>query len=279
MYDFKQCKRCGTQNGAAKYQLKNMTLYACSDCDFHYIDALDTIKHHEQPVQQLTARDQDYIESQLPQNTRQLTLNLHFVQQHIKVAESTCLDIGCGAGVFPSLLVNHGAQVSAIEPHPLFRQFCAKKFNITPHHQLIDSAYWQQGFIAHFDIVTMWDTLEHVNFPAETIAAISRVIKPQGYLFLDTPSRDSFTYRLSEWSYRFSRGRNPLMLNSLYSPKRFGHKQIFTKNQLWQLLEQHDLTVIGQSALHQAKNKHVLVCQKNIKTSVKTNDNNPADSC
>lgn len=262
MYDFKQCKRCGKQNSAPKYQLKNMVLYACSDCDFHYTDVLDVIEDKEEPVRRLTDRDQEYIESQLTQNVRQLTLNLHFVQQHIELSGANCLDIGCGVGVFPSLLLHHGATVSAIEPQPLFRQFSDKQFKFTPRHELINSSYWQQGFSAHFDVVTLWDTLEHVNFPAETIAAASQVIKSKGYLFLDTPSRDSFFYRLSEWSYRFSRGRNPLMLNSLYSTKRFGHKQIFTKNQLWQLLEQHDFTIIGQSTLHRAKKKHVIVCQK-----------------
>ncbi len=262
MYDFNQCKQCGKRSGRPKYKLKNMVLYACSDCDFHYTNVLDVLDDGETPSQTLSTTEHHYIESQLPQNTRQLSLNLDFVQQHIEVAGSTCLDIGCGAGVFPSLLHHAGAMVSAIEPQPLFRQFCHQRFDITPHHELIDSPYWQQGFANHFDIVTLWDTLEHVNFPAETIAALSRVIKPQGYLFLDTPSRDSFSYRLSEWSYRFSRGRNPLMLNSLYSAKRFGHKQIFTQQQLWQLVEKYGLTIIGRSALHRAKNKHVIVCQK-----------------
>lgn len=262
VYDFNQCKQCGKPSGYPKYNLKNMVLYACSDCDFHYTNVLDVLDDSETPSRTLSTKEHHYIESQLTQNTRQLTLNLDFVQQHTTVLGSSCLDIGCGAGVFPSLLHHAGATVSAIEPQPLFRQFCHKRFDITPHHELIDSPYWQHGFAEHFDIVTLWDTLEHVNFPAETIAAMSRVIKPQGFLFLDTPAREAFSYRLSEWSYRFSRGRNPLMLNSLYSAKRFGHKQIFTQHQLWQLLEEHGFTVIGRSALHRAMNKHVIACQK-----------------
>lgn len=262
MYDFNQCKQCGKPSGKPKYNLKNMVLYACSDCDFHYTNVLDVLEEGETPSRPLTTGEHQYIESQLIQNTRQLTLNLDFVQQYTEISGSACLDIGCGAGVFPSLLHQAGATISAIEPQPLFRQFSHKRFDITARYELIDSPYWQQGFAEHFDIVTLWDTLEHVNFPAETIAAMSRVIKPQGYLFIDTPARESFSYRLSEWSYRFSRGRNPLMLNSLYSAKRFGHKQIFTQQQLWQLLENHGLSIVGRSALHRAKNKHVIVCQK-----------------
>lgn len=263
MYDFKQCKRCGKPSGEPKYTLKNMVIYACTDCDFHYTNVIDKLEASETNSRTLTTKELDYIESQLAQNTHQLTLNLDFVRQHIEVAGSACLDIGCGAGVFPSMLHDAGAIVSAIEPQPLFRQFCRSRYNIAPHYELVDSPHWQQGFADHFDIATLWDTLEHVNFPAETIAAISRVLKPNGFLFLDTPARESLSYRLSEWSYWLSRGRNPLMLNSLYCAKRFGHKQIFNQKQLWQLLEQHGFTIIGRSNLHPSKNKHVIVCQKN----------------
>lgn len=263
MYDFNQCKCCGNQSGKPKYTLKNMVLYACCACDFHYTNVLDELEEGDADPRPLTANELYFIESQLAQNTHQLTRNLHFVRQHTEVANLACLDVGCGAGVFPALLLRAGARVSAIEPQPLLRQFCRTRFNITPRHEIVDSPYWQQGFAEHFDLATLWDTLEHVNFPAATIAGISRVMKPHAYLFLDTPARESFTYRLSEWSYRLSKGRNPLMLNSLYSGKRFGHKQIFTQTQLWELLEQHGFTVIARSTLHRRKNKHVIVCQKN----------------
>jgi len=262
VYDFNQCKCCGRRSGTPKYTLKNMLLYACSECDFHYTDILDELENGDTDSRRLTGDEIDFIESRLEQNTRQMQLNLEFVRQFTDVAGLKCLDVGCGAGVFPALLKHAEAGVSAIEPQPLLREFCRTRYNISPHHELVDSAYWQRGFVRHFDIVTLWDTLEHVNFPAQTIAGISRVMKPGGHLFLDTPARESLSYRLSAWSYRISAGRNPLMLNSLYSDKRFGHKQIFTQKQLWELLEKNGFSIIGRSTLHRSKNKHVIVCQK-----------------
>lgn len=260
MYNFTQCKLCGHLSGALKYKLKGMALYACNQCDFHYTDRLDEFDETE--PRSLSRSEQQYIESQLEQNTQQLTVNLNLVQQHTDLSATNCLDVGCGAGVFPELLRGAGATVHAIEPQPLFCQFSQQHFNFTPHCERADHPFWQQNFTEHFDVITLWDTLEHVNFPVETIAAISPLIKPQGLLFLDTPARESFPYRLSEWAYRFSRGHNPLMLNTLYSSKRFGHKQIFNQPQLWRLVEQHGFTVIGRSTLHNKKRKHVIVCQK-----------------
>lgn len=237
-----------------------MTLYACATCDFHYTDCIDEFVDDQSRL--LTRAEQQFIDSKLEQNTHQLNINLNFVQQHADLAGSSCLDVGCGAGVFPALLHQNGARVSAIEPQPLFCQFNQQHFEFSPRQELANHPYWQQGFADYFDIVTLWDTLEHVNLPVETITAISRLIKPQGLLFLDTPVRESLTYRLSEWSYRLSRGRNPLMLNSFYSNKRFGHKQIFTQKQLRHLVEQAGFTVISNSTLHNPKHKHVIVCQK-----------------
>lgn len=264
LYNFKRCKLCGENAAAPKYQLKKMVLYVCSACDFHYIDALDVFPPPQPETTLLTEKDCDYIESRLPQNRAQLKVNLDFVQQHVTLSGAKCLDIGCGAGVFPSLLHAAGAAVSALEPQQAFREFCQKKFQLGVRNELINDPYWQREFSNYFDVVTLWDTLEHVNFPAETLEAASMVIKPGGYLFLDTPSRNSFFYRASEWSYVLSRGKNPMLLNSLYSAKPYCHKQIFTNQQLWQLLEHCGFSTISHSPLHRSKNKLVLVCQKDM---------------
>jgi 2-polyprenyl-6-hydroxyphenyl methylase/3-demethylubiquinone-9 3-methyltransferase len=239
-----------------------MLLYVCPDCDFHSTDILDKFEDGGTGRRNLTGNEIHFIESQLEPNTRQMQLNLEFVRQFTDVVGLKCLDVGCGAGVFPALLKHAEAGVSAIEPQPLLREFCRTRYNISPHHELVDSVYWQQGYPGHFDVVTLWDTLEHVNFPAQTIAGISRVMKPGGHLFLDTPARESLSYRLSAWSYRVTGGRNSSMFNSFYSEKRFGHKQIFTRQQLRQLLEDNGFSIIGRSTLHRGKNKHVIVCQK-----------------
>ena len=263
MYDFSRCKLCGGKVAAPKYKLKQMLLYACSNCDFHYIDALDDFPDEQPEESLLTGKGRNFIESKLPQNAIQLDKNLQFVKAHVALSGMHCLDIGSGAGLFLSLLKEAGAVPHGIEPQKVFREFAMKKFHLSVRRELIDDFCWQNEYSGFFDVVTLWDTLEHVNFPAETLRAAWRAMKPGGYLFLDTPSRDSFFYRASVWSYRFSQGRNPLLLNTIYSPRPYGHKQIFTMAQLWTLLESSGLSVVGRSAFHRSRNKLVVVCRKN----------------
>ena len=263
MYDFQQCKLCGETAAGPKYRLKQMTLYACAACDFHFIDALDVFPDEQPQALLLTDKARNFIESKLPQNEVQQKKNLRFVETQLSLPGRHCLDIGSGAGLFPALLQAAGATPQGIEPQQIFRQFAAEKFQLQLRPELIDAPYWQTEHAESFDLVTLWDTLEHVNFPTATLSAACRVLKPGGYLFLDTPSRNSLFYRASEWSYRFSRGNNPLLLNSLYSPQPYRHKQLFTKTQLWQLLDNCGFSVIERSSLHRFRNKLVLACRKN----------------
>ena len=263
MYDFSRCKLCGESSAVPKYRLKQMSLYACGSCDFHFIDALDDFPEEKSGASLLTEQARSFIAGQLPQNRIQLNKNLQFIRAHVSLTGRRCLDIGSGAGMFPALLREAGALPDGIEPQQIFREFAQEKFQLDLRRELIDDPCWQHEYADYFDVVTLWDTLEHVNFPAETLKAAGRILKPGGFLFLDTPSRDSFFYRLSEWSYRFSLGNKPLFLNKFYSPKPYRHKQVFTSLQLWTLLENSGITVVGRSAFHHPKRKLAIAGRKN----------------
>jgi len=262
MYDFSRCKLCCEQTAAVKYKLRQMQLFTCANCDFHFIDALDEFPDEQPDANLLSEKARSFIEKQLPQNGIQLGKNLQFVKAHIDPSGKQCLDIGSGAGQFLFFLQDQGALPQGIEPQQIFREFAQQKYQLRLRPELVDAPHWQNKFASYFDFVTLWDTLEHVNFPVETLKATSQLIKPGGLLFLDTPSRDSFFYRASEWSYRLSGGAKPALLNRFYSAKPFRHKQLFTGVQLTKLLENSGFTDIKRSALHKSKNKLVVVCRK-----------------
>src|ERR1039457_6703795 len=264
-YDFSRCKLCATNAAGPKYKLKKTTVYACAACDFHFINHLDSLPSEPQAdaPMPLDRKAWDYIEGKLPANGKQLRENLSLVKRHIALSGAHCLDIGAGAGLFSHLLAEAGAFVHGIEPQRIFREFAQHKFGIELNGETIAAQYWQQGFAGFFDVVTLWDVFEHVNFPAETLQNAYNVIKPGGWLFLDTPRRDALFYRISEWSYRLSNGENPLFLESLYSPLPFRHKQMFTLRQLLKLVEKTGFSVVHMnSSFLNPHNKMALVCRK-----------------
>ncbi len=192
----------------------------------------------------------------LPAGGKQLRENMILVKRHISLPGAHCLDIGAGSGQFAHLLTEAGAFVYGIEPQGIFREFAQQKFGIALNKETIDTRHWQKGFAGFFDVATLWDVLEHVNFPAENLKNAYNVIKPWGWLFLDTPRRDTIFYRISEWSYRLSGGANSRLVGSLYSPLPFRHKQIFTHRQLLKLLGKIGFSVASmQSSFFRPHNK------------------------
>jgi len=264
-YDFRRCKLCATFAAGPKYKLKTTTVYVCAGCGFHFINHLDNLPSEpaDDASGPLEPQDWNYIEGRLPVSEKLLRKNLRLVKRHIALPGAHCLDIGAGAGLFAQFLAEAGALVQGIEPQGIFREFAQRKFGLTLNGETIDARYWQQGFAGFFDVVTLWDVFEHVNFPAETLQNAYNVIKPGGWLFLDTPRRDALFYRISEWSYRLSGGANSLLLESLYSPLPFRHKQIFTLRQLLELVKKTGFSVtVMQASFLLPHNKTVLVCRK-----------------
>jgi len=264
-YDFSRCKLCAAYAARPKYQLEKTTVYACAACDFHFINHLDSLPSEppDSAMKTLDRKARDFIEGRLPGSEKQLRKNLLLVKRHISLSGAHCLDIGAGAGLFTHLLAEAGAVVQGIEPQAIFREFARQKYGLALNGETIDARHWQQGFAGFFDVVTLWDVFEHVNFPVETLQDAYQVVKPGGWLFLDTPRRDALFYRISEWSYRLSGGANSRLLGSLYSPLPFRHKQMFTLRQLLTLVEKIGFSVAGvQSSFFQPHNKVVLVCRK-----------------
>lgn len=265
-YDFRRCKLCGERTAAPRYRLKNTELMVCSACDFHFISQLDTLPTEisDEEGRTLDVTAWNFIEGKLKQNRRQLAKRLALVAEHLPLKGKTALDIGAGVGLFSRMLHEAGAVAEGIEPQRIFRQFAREKYGLTLRAETIDKPFWQEGFAEYFDLVTLWDTLEHLNFPVETLRDAARVLKPGGLLFLDTPSRDSLYYRVSEWSYRLSKGANPLFLSSLYSPRPFRHKQIFTVRQLTDLIEKLNFELVAgeRAGVFDPGNKIVLVARK-----------------
>jgi 2-polyprenyl-6-hydroxyphenyl methylase/3-demethylubiquinone-9 3-methyltransferase len=104
------------------------------------------------------------------------------------------IDIGCGGGLFLSKLREAGADVVGIEIDHSRAAYC-RESRLTIETEPVESPSIQARHRGAFDVVTMWDVIEHVNFPQDTIAKAVNLLKPTGLLLLDTPCRDAFYHR------------------------------------------------------------------------------------
>ena len=234
------------------YRLRNANVFV-SRQGFHFIDYLDPVAEipAEIDASQLSDRESTYIETQLQANVGKFNHQADTLGKHFPLQNARVLDIGCGGGLFLSILKQRGAQVTGIELSDSRAQYARSKHHLEIYKYPIESDFWQKGYTHHFDAVTLWDVIEHVNYPVQTLRSAVHVLKPGGLLLIDTPCRDSFYHQFGELTYRLTRGRYPTFLNALYSSHLFGHKQIFSTTEMQQLFEAVGLEVIDLHKFHE----------------------------
>lgn len=245
-------KKQPASNSKLTYKLKNANVYVSAQ-GFHFIDYLDPVETipAEIDASQLTAQESTYIETQLQANLNKFKNQAEIVAKHLPLADAKILDIGCGGGLFLSLLQEKGAQVIGIELSDSRAQYAKSRHGLAIDKHPIESDHWQRNFAGQFDAVTLWDVIEHVNYPQQTLQSAVNVLKPGGLLLIDTPCRDSFYHRFGEFTYKLTRGRYPTFLNAMYSSHLFGHKQIFSTAQMKRLFESIGLQVIDLHKFHE----------------------------
>jgi SAM-dependent methyltransferase len=94
-----------------------------------------------------------------------------------------------------------------------------------------------------FDVVTMWDVIEHLARPLDGLKEINRILSPRGILILSTPNRESVLHSLSFWMHRLG---NRLGIGLLQKPARrvfAGHPLYFTPRSLRCLLTRSGFAV------------------------------------
>ena len=247
-------KQAPARGARLRYSLRNADVYV-SPGGYHFIDYLDPVEAFSPEIDgsQLTDPEAAYIETQLQANAQRFRHQVEISRRHLSLENASVLDVGCGGGLFLSLLRQEALAVHGIgiELSDSRAHYAATKHHLEIHKRPIESDFWQKDYENHFDAVTLWDVIEHVNYPFQTLQSAVHVLKKGGMLFVDTPSRDSFYHQVGELTYRFSGGRFPTFLNAMYSSHLFGHKQIFSTAEMKDLFESNGLEVIELRKFHE----------------------------
>lgn len=262
-------KKNPREGGHLAYKLKSANVFV-SKSGFHFIDTLDPVEEisPEIDASQLTDEIAAYIETQLQANAKKFNNQANILKQHLPFQNAKVLDIGCGGGLFLSLLKEQGVEVIGIELSDSRAQYAKSKHGLEIHKRPIESDYWQKGYANLFDAVTLWDVIEHVNYPIQTLQSAAKVLKQGGLLLIDTPCRDSFYHRFGELTYRLSGGRFPTFLNAMYSSHLFGHKQIFSTSEMKQLFESAGFEVLELHKFHELSFPYEFYLKKLFKSQV-----------
>lgn len=180
------CPICATlRSPVYRYEKNGFPIFSCTRCGVFFV--------FPQPTSDQIRKI--YSENYFDRGNKyksavENTDNPNYRNDQIKVAllqkftpTGTVLDIGCALGGFLQVAQEAGYNVSGIEISKSAVHHIQKNKNLDVICGELISAGLPDG---KYDIVTMWDVIEHLSDPISYIKEIQRILKPGGILALTT---------------------------------------------------------------------------------------------
>ena len=137
------------------------------------------------------------------------------------------LDVGCSYGAFLEMAAEEGWEPLGVELSSKGCEYARRHRGLDVFHGTLEAAHLSTGSV---QAVTLWDVVEHLARPLETLREAHRVLSPGGTLMLFTINQRSLINRVGDLLYRASAGRwmKPIILlydihhNYFFDPRTIG---------------------------------------------------------
>lgn len=200
-----------THNGYGRHH----TIVQCRHCGLVYTNP--RINRNMIIDNYLAVEDPLYVEEH---DGRKLTFERHIKQLERLIGSPdgrSLLDVGCYTGVFVEIAAQRGWDSWGVEPSQWAVNHSAQR-GLHIIQGTLDSPNLNDRI---FDVITMWDVIEHVPDPCATLQQAQRLLNPGGVVVIHTIDIESVFARIlgSNWPwlmemhiYYFSQGTMRAML-------------------------------------------------------------------
>jgi SAM-dependent methyltransferase len=110
------------------------------------------------------------------------------------------LDVGCAGGAFPEAARAAGFAARGVEPSRWLSDYGRTTYGIDVVQGILLPGMFADR---EFDVITMWDVIEHLPDPHDALTTIHSLLKPGGYLWVNYPDIGGVVARLLGWRWPF----------------------------------------------------------------------------
>ena len=193
------CNLCGSSQSEHVFSKRGYDLVRCGSCGLAYI----ANPPDEEGIRAIYTATSSYHDELLDTGSGEYARQTRIARQHIamlsrfrpNLAGLTVLDIGCSSGIFLDQARGAGMVPQGAELSPETAAFAREALDLDVHHGDWRGAGHDD---ASFDIITLFDVIEHLPDPLSELSALRRLLKPGGLLLQSTPDIDGLFPRLSE---------------------------------------------------------------------------------
>jgi|688.fasta_scaffold128460_1 2-polyprenyl-3-methyl-5-hydroxy-6-metoxy-1,4-benzoquinol methylase len=202
--DVERCQLCGSGDREQRFQDGPYRVVECRGCGLVYVTP------RLQGAALAAVYDAGYWKSADPKQRgyadyasesalylRTFGKRMALVRRHLP-AKARILDVGCAAGYFLQVARRDGHDVHGVEMSAAIAGEAQRALGSERVHVgTLDEAIAAKGHApASFDLVTLWDVIEHVPDPQALLRTIRGLLKPGGKLLLETQNVASRWARL-----------------------------------------------------------------------------------
>jgi 2-polyprenyl-3-methyl-5-hydroxy-6-metoxy-1,4-benzoquinol methylase len=164
-------------------------LVQCNHCGLQY---LNPRLRSEVVIQGYSEGSDEMFVSQAAGRERTFAKSLKLIEKEMSNA-GRILDVGTAGGSFLSAAIKRGWEVAGCEPNHWLAKWGIENYGIDIYAGTIFDMELEES---SFDVVTLWDVLEHTPDPKTVLSECQRVLKPGGLLVVNYPDIHSLVARL-----------------------------------------------------------------------------------
>ena len=176
----KGCLVCNRREGfKRKWRAKkhHPTYYACSNCGLIFAHPQKDRSYQDLLFRSLSDNEYDA-------RIRNFALRYKKIEKYLSTELPSVLDIGCLDCIFLNYMKDRGCRVLGIEPSREHVEYYTQE---TPGLDVINGFFEDQDIEQAFDLITMFNVLEHTKDPIKALTKSHCLLEPNGLLVLEIP--------------------------------------------------------------------------------------------
>jgi len=177
------------------FDLDSFPIVKCNQCDLIFVNPRISAEANNKYYEFSLPHDREFLDKHFfetyPIHKNRLNRYIKLINKYKKTGR--LLDVGCGNGYFLTRASASGFQVEGQEISPLFINYCRNELGLIVHSEELVANNLETG---SYDVITLFDVIEHVYQPDELLMECNRLLKSDGILVVTTHDAGNFLAKL-----------------------------------------------------------------------------------
>ncbi|MCK4947373.1 MAG: class I SAM-dependent methyltransferase [Candidatus Aureabacteria bacterium] len=243
--DRRTCPYCGSGRWTVNYSFRYYKVCACNSCSgvFHnpYFSEKEAVRFFSDSAGVINPNaesyyDRSFVEKHAGHTFKVFDWLLDYLESQSEGRRF--LDVGFGMGFLLEKAGKRGWDTLGIDFSDEYYDYAKNKLNLNVLKTDLENF---ESFDKEFDVIVMWDIIEHLDAPADSVKKIYAMLKKGGLLAVATPNEKSLIADMAKFIYKITFGKIKEPLKSVYVLE---HPLFFDALSLGRLLEKCGFNVI-----------------------------------